>query len=146
MKMMYNGIPIKSLNIKHYEIDTNSCDMIASDLQAGKTAVARGKKIIGTGKSFEFATYGASRTNMPEYIPTVMNIIEIASLDYPIKSMIAFKDMFNTDFSTEQTIGAVVIDNVEYPITIKIEEPFLTFNCEKTVTLQTFYGKDNYYI
>jgi hypothetical protein len=133
------------MNIHHFEIDTNDCDMIASDLQAGKTAVAKGKKITGTGKAFEFATYGVTQTNVPEYIPVSINVVEITSLDYPVKSLIAFQDMPDIDFSTERTVGVVLVDNVEYPITMKVEGIFITFNCEKTITLQSFYGKDNYY-
>jgi hypothetical protein len=144
MKMMYGNVPIKSLNIKHYEMDTNDCDMIASDLQAGKTAVARGKKIVGTGKSFEFATYGGMETNSMDYVPTIINVIQITSVDYPVKSSIALNKMENFDFSTEQTIGVVVIDNIEYPITVSIENSILTLNCDKTITLEVFLGKDNY--
>lgn len=144
MKMYYGKTPIKSLNIKHYELDTNDCDMVASDLQAGKTAVAKGRKITGTGKSFEFAAYGTSITNLAEFIPTLINVVEVASLDYPVKNSIDLNDMKNIDFTTEQTIGIVIIDNVEYPINVKIENSLLTFNCEKSITLQTFYGKDNY--
>lgn len=76
--------------------------MVASDLQDGKTAVARGKKIVGTGKSFEFASYGVSRTNVPEFIPATINVIEITSLDYPIKSMIALNMMQDIDFSSDE--------------------------------------------
>ena len=144
MKMIYNGTPMKSLNIKHYEMDTNSCDMVASDLQAGKTAVARGKKITGTGKSFEFAMYGEIETNSPVFSPVVINMIEIASLDYPIKASVALSNMKNLDFSIGQTIGCVVIDSIEYPITAKVDGALLTLSCEKTVALESFYGKDNY--
>lgn len=144
MKMIYNGTPVESMKIKHYEMDTNSATVQPSDLQAGITCFARGKKVTGTGKAFEFATYGVSQTNVPEYVPVLINVIEITSLDYPIKSLIAFRDMRNIDFSTEQTIGIVTIDNVEYPITAKIDGVIMTFNCDKTITLQSFYGKDNY--
>lgn len=144
MKMIYNGTPVKSLNVHHFEMDTNSCDMVASDLQAGKTAVARGKKITGTGKSFEFAYYGMVETNSMNYVPSLINTIEVASLDYPIKSSIALNDMVDIDFSIEQTIAIVVIENVEYPITVTIENSILRLNCEKTIELQIFFGKDNY--
>lgn len=144
MKMMYNGTQIKSLNVKHYEMDTNSCDMIASDLQAGKTAVARGKKITGTGKSFEFANYGRVDTNVGLFAPTLINVTEIACLDYPIRASMALNTMKNVDFSITQTIGYVVIDNIEYPITAQVVGVILTFTCEKTIELQYFCGKDNY--
>lgn len=141
MKLMLGGTPVKKMMIHN---DTMDATMVASDLQAGVTAYANGRKVTGTGKSFEFATYGLSETNMPEYVPVLLNVIEITSLDHPIKSLIALSDMKDIDFSTEQTIGVVLIDNNEYPITAKIENSILTFYCEKTVKLQSFYGKDNY--
>lgn len=144
MKMFYGKTPIKSLNIKHYEMDTNSCDMIASDLQAGKTAVARGKKITGTGKSFEFAYYGAMETNLSRIVPCDINVIEIASSDYPIQLNIALSDMKNIDFSINQNVGSVIIDGVSYIITVQMNNGELVVSCDKTITLQLFYGKDNY--
>ena len=145
MKMMYNGTQIKSLNVNHYELSSNDCDMIASDLQAGKTAVARGKKITGTGKCFEFANYGLMRTNTPDYIPAQINVIEIASLNYPVKSLIALTELPKMDFSTEQVVCIIVIDGVEYPISVKIDGVLLTLKCDKTIALEVFLGKDNYY-
>lgn len=144
MKMIYNGTPVSSIKVKHYEIPTNDCDMIASDIQAGKTGVARGQKITGTGKSFEFACYGDAITNMAAFIPTTINVIEITSLDYPIRSSITFAEMIDIDFATEKMIGVVLIDGEEYPITLSIQGNILTFNCEKTISLQFFYGRDNY--
>lgn len=144
MKMMYGNVPIKSLNVKHYELDSNSCDMVASDLQAGKTAVAKGRKITGTGKSFEFAQYGNMRTNLPMYVPTTINAITISSLDYPVKTTMSFSDVRNVDFLTEQTIGQITIDGVDCPINIKVENSLLTIVCSNTIWLQVFFGKDNY--
>jgi hypothetical protein len=138
---MLGGTPVKKMMIHN---DTMDATMVASDLQAGVTAYANGQKVTGTGKSFEFATYGVSQTNTPEYVPVLLNIIEITSLDYPIKSTIPLNSMKNIDFSVEQTIGAVLIDGNEYPITAKIENSILTFCCDKTVRLESFYGKDNY--
>ena len=144
MKMIYGGVPVESLKVKHYEISTNDCDMIASDLQAGKTAVARGRKITGTGKSFEFASYGKITTGIRKFVPTLINVVEITSTDHPIKSLIGFAEMTNVDFATEQTVGIVVVDGTEFPITLKIEGNALTFSCEETITLECFYGRDNY--
>ena len=144
MKMFYNGTPIKSLNIKHYEVSTQDCTAIPSDLQAGITCVSKGKKITGTGKSFEFANYGRVNTNVGLFAPTIINVTEIACLEYPIRASMAIDVMKNIDFSTSQTIGYAVIDNVEYPITAQVVGVVLTFNCEKTIELQYFCGKDNY--
>jgi hypothetical protein len=132
------------MNIHSYELSTNDCTAIPSDLQAGVTCVAKGKKITGTGKSFEFATYGALETNSMDYVPTTINVIEIASIEYPIKSSIALNKITDIDFSTEQNIGTVVVDSIEYPITVSIENSILTLNCEKTIWLQVFLGRDNY--
>ncbi len=141
MKMFLGNTQIKSMKVG---TNTDDATLVASDLQAGVTGYARGRKVIGTGKSFEFANYGASTTNIQEFIPTSINVVEITSLQYPIKGLIALTEMKDIDFSTEQTIGVVVIDGVEYPIAVKVDGYFLTFSCEKTVTLETFYGKDNY--
>ena len=145
MKMIYNGTPMKSMKVNHYEVSTQDCTAIPSDLQAGITCVSKGKKITGTGKSFEFATYGKIQTNLADYIPSKIIVIEIASIDYPIKSLIAFDTMHSIDFSIEQTIGAVIVDNIEYPVTAKYKDSLLTLNCEKTIYLEVFLGKDNYY-
>jgi hypothetical protein len=144
MKMIFNGTPINSMKVKHYELSTQDCDMIASDLQAGKTAVARGKKITGTGKSFEFASYGGFETNQYIPIPSVINVIEVSCMNYPVQANIQLKDMKDIDFTLEQTIGNVVIDGNSNPLTAKVELPFLIVNCPQQITLQMFYGKDNY--
>lgn len=144
MKMFYNGTPIKSLNIKHFELDTNDCDMVASDLQAGKTAVAKGKKVTGTGKSFEFARYGLMETNKSIYIPHDINVVEIASMEYPVKLTVALSDMKNVDFTTINTIATVIIDSISYDLTVQAVNHIITINCDKDISLQVFYGKDNY--
>lgn len=144
MKMMYNGTQIKSLNIKHFEVSTNDCDMVASDMQAGKTAVARGKKITGTGKSFEFAYYGALTTNSERYVPSNINVIEIASLDCPVKSTLQLWLMKDVDFSSPQNIGTAIVDGSEYNLTVSVNSNILIISCDKEIQLQTFYGKDRY--
>lgn len=144
MKLMYGNVPIKSLNIKYYELDTNSCDMVASDLQAGKTAVAKGRKIVGTGKSFEFANYGKIETNISTYVPSDINIIELSSLDYPIKLTAELTSLKNLDFSTNQTIATVVVNGVEHNLNVSVNSNLLTINCDQNFFLQVFYGKDNY--
>lgn len=144
MKMMYNGTQIKSLNVNHYELSSNDCDMIASDLQAGKTAVARGKKITGTGKSFSFASYGNWTTNESYIIPMPINTIQVGSVDYPIKMTIPFKDMKTHDFITAQKMADATIDGVDYPITVSVKNNKLIITCERTIEIQLFIGKDEY--
>lgn len=144
MKMIYNGTPVNSLKVKHYEMDTNDCDMVASDLQAGKTAVAKGKKITGTGKSFEFAYYGLISSNDMMFIPNNINVVEIASLSYPVQHTIALGDMKTCDFSIEQIIGNIVVDGILYPVTVVASGNFFTISCGVDTYLEIFYGKDNY--
>ena len=144
MKMIYGGVPVNSLKVKHYEISTNDCDMIASDLQAGKTAVARGQKITGTGKCFEFASYGELFTNEDWFIPTAINVVQISCLDYPFQTIVDMRNTTNLDFSTEQIIGNLIVDNVAHPIKVSVLNNILTIACDVTIALQVFYGKDNY--
>ena len=144
MKMIYNGTPMKSLNIHHFEMDTNDCDMVASDLQVGKTAVARGRKITGTGKAFEFACYSKITTNKSMPVPTTLNVIELASLDYPILHNMTFSDIREADFSTAQIVGFAVIDGVSHPITVQVTNNILRVECSEKIGVLIFFGKDNY--
>jgi hypothetical protein len=132
------------MNAHCLEIPTDDATVQPSDVQAGITYYARGEKGVGTGKAFEFANYGSMYTNAPDFVPTPINVIEIASLDYPIRNLIGLNDMKNTDFSIEQTIGIATIDGNEYPITTRLDGVLLTLSCEKEIRLQVFYGKDNY--
>lgn len=144
MKMMYNGTPIKSLNIKHFEVSTNDATLKASDMQSGITAYAKGKKVTGTGKSFSFAMYGKVPTNLKMPIPDIINVVYIASVDYPIKHQIDFANMVYTDFSGSNAVAKVVISNIEYPINLVIENDMISFDCEEEINLEVFYGKDEY--
>lgn len=144
MKMFYGNIPVNSMKIKHYEMNTNSATVQPSDMQAGVTCFGRGKKITGTGKAFEFAQYGSIGTNLPLVIPNIINIIEITSTVYPIKSVFVLSEIKNVDFTTPQIIGYVVADNVESPVTATINDNILTLLCDKTLVLEFFIGKDNY--
>jgi hypothetical protein len=144
MKMFLGNTPMKSLNIKHFEMDTNDCTMVSSDLQVGVTAVARGQKITGTGKAFSFAFYGDIPTNLPWFIPSDFNVIEIACTEYPIQHIIPFKDMKNTDFSTNQIVAKIIIDNNSYELIVSFADNMLNINCDQFITLQVFCGKDEY--
>ena len=145
MKLMYGNTPVKSLNIHAYELNTNDCDMVASDLQAGKTAVARGQKITGTGKSFEFACYGNFNTNEGIILPTSsINVVHVSSMEYAVKSHMPLASMKSVDFSTSQLIGAIIHNNVEHPISAIVQNGELLISCDITTGLETFFGKDNY--
>lgn len=144
MKMIYNGAPIKSLNIKHYEMSTNDATLKASDMQSGITAYAKGKKVIGTGKCFEFANYGGFKTNSDIYVPDDINVIVVSSIDYPIKNAVPLINMYALDFSTSQIIGIVTIDGNDYDLSVTVNDNVLRITCEQTFNLQVFYGKDGY--
>lgn len=144
MKMYYGNTPVNSLNINYFERDTNDCDMVASDLQAGKTAVARGQKITGTGKCFSFATYGDWTTNISDIIPMMINVVHVGSVDYPVKMTDTLNNTKFYDFSVAQQVAEITIDGVVYPITISVQNDELMIACEKTINLQLFMGKDEY--
>lgn len=144
MKMYYNGTPIKSMNIKHYELNTNDCTAIPSDLQSGVTCVSKGQKITGTGKAFSFASYGRWKTNYPNVIPTMINTIQIGSIDYPIRMVVAMTEMPSLNFSSSQNIAEVIIDGVTYPIIVSVENNVLTVTCDQTIDIELFMGRDEY--
>lgn len=144
MSMYYGNTPIKGLRVHHYEMNTNDCTAIPSDLQSGVTCVSKGKKIIGTGKSFEFAMYGEWHTNVPIVVPSTINTIQIGSTDYYIKTTVPVYDTTLLDFSTSQKIAEVVINEVSYPITVSVQNGMLTISCDHTINIQLFYGKDRY--
>lgn len=144
MKLMYGDTPIKNLNIIKHDVSTNDATMSASDLQAGVTAYARGQKITGTGKCFEFAFYGDITTNVGKYIPSNINVIEISSSEYPVKLAIDLGIMQDVDFSSEQKIATIIIDNTEYDLVASVQSSILKISCDQTARLQVFYGKDNY--
>ena len=144
MKLMYGNVPVKSMNVHSYELSTNDATLKPSDMQAGITAYAKGKKITGTGKSFEFALYGTTYTNFPIPVSNVINIIEISSTVYPVIMEKTLNSVTELDFSNTQTIGTVIVDNINYPVSAVVENNLLTISCDKSISLEVFYGRDNY--
>jgi hypothetical protein len=144
MKLAYGSVPVKALNINYFEQDTNDCNMIASDLQAGKTAVARGRKIIGTGKAFNFAIYGSTPSNNIIPIPDTINTVVLTSVECPINMNYIIADMATLDFSTAQTVANVIVDGTTYPVTVQYANNILTISCDTTIYLEYFFGKDDY--
>lgn len=141
----YLGIsPVKSLNIRKLDVDTNDATIVASDMQSGSVAYAKGQKVTGTGKAFAFASYGKIMTNFAVDVPGVINVIEITSLDHPIQMIIALSEMKDSDFSIETEIGTVVVNGVSYPITAQVSDNKLTIGCSQSMDLQVFYGKDEH--
>lgn len=145
MKMIYGNVPVKNLHITKHDVSTNDATMVASDLQVGVTAYARGVKVIGTGKCFEFAFYGRLRSNDSLIIPiNEINIIHISSLDYPVQSTVKLVDMQYLDFSIEQAIGNIVFNGLEYPIYASVQNNELHISCDIDAYFEIFFGKDNY--
>lgn len=145
MKMMYNGIPIKSLNIKHFEVSTNDATLRESDMQAGITAYARGKKITGTGKAFSFALYGGCSSNATIPIPVEnINTISISCTTYPVRMITPIEDLRFDDFSIAKTVAIMTADNIDYPIAVSVLNNMVTITCDKSTTLQVVLGKDEY--
>ena len=142
--MCLGSTPVKSLNIRKLDVDTNDATVTASEMQSGTTAYAKGKKVTGTGKSFVFASYGLAETNDPISVPTMVNVVGISSLLYPVQLQIALSDMKDNDFSAEYQIATDVINGASYPITARVSDNNLVLSCEQTSALQVFYGKDEH--
>lgn len=144
MKMIYGGVPYNTLKLKHFEVPTNDATCEPTAVQAGLTYYANGRKQVGTGKSFEFATYGTMPTNNIDYVPSDINTILISSTNAPIQLTVAIDDTNKIDFSNPTEIGKAFIDGVYYPIIVEINNHLLSLVCEKTIMLEIFYGKDNF--
>lgn len=144
MKMIYGGVPVNSMKIKHYELDTNSATVQPSDLQAGVTCFAKGKKMTGTGKAFNFAIYGTTPSNNIIPVPDVINTVVLTSVEYPVQINRTLLDMGVIDFTMAQTVATVVVDGVTYPVTVQYANNILTISCDTTVNLEYFFGKDDY--
>ena len=141
----YLGIsPIKSLNIRKLDVDTNDATIVASDMQSGSIAYAKGQKVIGTGKAFAFASYGNQKTNVAIPVPSAINAIEISSLECPVQMLVALSEMKSVDFTTENAIANAVIDGVTYPITAQVTDGNLTLGCSQIMNLEVFFGKDEH--
>lgn len=141
MKMYLGDVPVKAL---YTHTDTDEGNITAPDMQSGMIAFAKGVKLTGTGKAFAFASYGQVSTNKAWPVPSIINVIEVSSLTYPVKTNIALSSMKNTNFSTIQKIGAVTINGTAYDITAQVSNNMLTVGCSKDISLEVFYGRDEH--
>lgn len=141
MKMYLGDVPVKAL---YTHTDTDEGNITAPDMQSGMIAFAKGVKLTGTGKAFAFASYGQMPTNKAWPVPSIINVIEVSSLTYPVKTNIALSSMKNTNFSTIQKIGAVTINGTAYDITAQVSNNMLTVGCSKDISLEVFYGRDEH--
>lgn len=142
MKLFLGNTEVNSIML---HTDTDDATLKASDLQSGVTAYARGQKVTGSGKAFAFASYGDCSSNDAIPLPlSNVNTILVSAVGYNIKMSKAMKSLRETDFSSAQEVATITIDDANYPITIKVASNVLTIACDKTVTLQLMYGKDEY--
>lgn len=51
MKLCLGSTSVKSLNIRKLDVDTNDATVVASDMQSGSIAYAKGQKVTGTGNN-----------------------------------------------------------------------------------------------
>lgn len=142
MKLMLGGTPVKKMMVHN---DTMDATMVASDLQAGVTAYANGRKVTGTGKAFSFATYGRFIANVGTPIPTSdINTIVMSSTDGAVKMINSIQNMRDLDYSVAKEVAKIMLDGVEYPLTILIANNRITFGCAKSVSIQAMIGKDEF--
>lgn len=60
MSLRLNGVKYKGITLtRDRALETYDADLTPVDMQHGKSAWVKGKKIIGTGKCFEFVQYGS---------------------------------------------------------------------------------------
>lgn len=144
MKLCLGSTPVKSLNIRKLDVDTNDATIVASDMQSGSIAYAKGQKVTGTGKAFAFASYGNLKTNVAIPVPNAINAIEISSLDYPVQMLVALSEMKSVDFTIENTIANAMVNGETCPITAQVADGNLTLGCSQSISLQVFYGKDEH--
>ena len=141
MKLMLGNTPVKKMMIHN---DTQDATMVASDLQAGVTCYAKGQKVTGTGKCFSFAAYGSWKTNVPDFIFSDINTVQIGSVDHPMKMTMPMNETRYYDFSTPQQVAEVIVDGVSYPVTVSVQDGEFLVSCDKTINIQLFIGKDEY--
>lgn len=142
MKMYIGSTKVDRLKL---HTDSDDATLKASDLQAGITAYAKGQKVTGSGKSFEFAMYGSMSSNITLPILSDINTIEISSTEYPLQQVLRFGEIRNTDFAEAKLIANATVDGSVCPITIKIvPQSYITVACSKSFSIELFLGKDNY--
>lgn len=138
-------------------LDTSDADITPVDIQRNRTAYVKGKKIIGTGKCFEFAEYGSrvvkeiidsegikrygvsfvvgENTNVILIAPTTMGDI-VLQTDFIVDIKNGEVVKIGTNYTTNGELNAIY-DKDRVIV-------YLTDFSQNTTVLRFFVGKDNY--
>lgn len=154
MSYIVNGIEAKQVGVL-LEPSTYDADITPENMQRGMTAYAKGKKVIGTGKCFAFASYGIygveKKTNEKgetEYCFVVdcnsdFNIIFLSTKS---GGDVFTQDKFKVLEKNEKvTIGTNITTITDIKVSLKDGFVFISMPKVKNETTQAiiFIGKDN---
>lgn len=156
MSFYINGSKVGRLGVLS-EPPTYDADITPADMQLGTTAYAQGKKLVGTGRAFEFASYGSRAVKkivdsqgVERYgiffdIGEHVNVLFIApSVDGDVVLQTNHKVDISSDrtvkLGNNQTSGGEI--NAYYDVNRVIV--YLTNFSQKNTILRFFVGKDNH--
>lgn len=142
MKMYLGDMPVNSIRL---HTDTDDGTLVPADMQVGIVGYSSGQRVVGTGKAFAFAFYGNCETNKMIPVPNTVNTVTISSNTNAVQMDISIATIkAGVDFSTPKQIATVTVDDTSYPLNLSVVSNFLQIACDKTLTLQVFFGKDNH--
>lgn len=156
MSYIVNGVEVKQIGVLT-EPNSYQTTITPADIQMGMTAISKGKVITGTGKVFEFASYGSRvidvivDNNGVERYGTTFNHNNTINVIFVAPSPVG--DIFIQDeYIVSISKGDDVI--IAYDQTIECELRayhdgerlivYLTKSPNEPTVLRIFVGKDNY--
>lgn len=139
-------------------LDTSDADITPADMQNGKIGYANGKKVIGTGKCFEFANYGTAtfdlifdehgndRYGIMMKIPSITNTLFISSIP---NSDIVVQEVFNiTEIEENKAVKVGTNFTTNGDIFVFHSQGYIFIYCDDIQNtkseLNYFIGKDVY--